>query len=64
MTVLRSNAHGDMFVQTMVETPVSLTKEQKDLLKQFADTGGDAQHSPESAGFFDKVKELWEDLKE
>jgi molecular chaperone DnaJ len=64
MTVLRSNAHGDMFVQTMVETPINLTKDQKELLKQFADTGGEAEHSPESAGFFNKVKELWEDLKE
>jgi molecular chaperone DnaJ len=64
MTVLRSTAHGDMFVQTMVETPVNLTKDQKELLKQFSDTGGDVQHSPESAGFLDKVKELWEDLKE
>ena len=62
MTVLRSEARGDMFVQATVETPVNLTKRQQDLLKEFEADGG--SHSPESSGFFSKVKELWEDLKE
>ena len=64
MSMLRSDARGDMFVQVAVETPVSLTKRQKELLKEFAEEGGNQTHSPESHGFFDKVKELWEDLKE
>ena len=64
MSVLRSEARGDMFVQATVETPVNLTKKQKDLLKEFAAAGKDADQSPESHGFFAKVKELWEDLKE
>ncbi|MEO5337191.1 MAG: molecular chaperone DnaJ [Magnetospirillum sp. WYHS-4] len=62
MTVLRSEARGDMFVQATVETPVNLTKRQQELLREFeSESSG---HSPESAGFFSKVKELWEDLKE
>ncbi len=65
MKVLRSESRGDMFVQIFVETPVNLTKKQKELLKEFS--GDDKQvkkHSPESTGFLDKVKELWEDLRD
>jgi molecular chaperone DnaJ len=65
MSVLRSNARGDMYVQAQIETPVNLTREQRDLLKQFAEAGGGSDtHSPESEGFFSKVKEFWDDLKE
>ena len=64
MPVLRSSAHGDMFVQTMVETPVNLTKKQTELLREFEQSASGEKHSPESAGFFSKVKELWEDLKD
>ena len=66
MSVLRSPARGDMFIQAMVETPVNLTKRQVELMKevQQAGEGEKAKNSPESQGFFAKVKELWEDLKE
>ena len=64
MTVLRSKARGDMFVQSRVETPVNLTKRQKELLKEFEAAGPTEKHSPEAYGFFGKVKDLWEDLKE
>ncbi len=64
MTVLRSDARGDMFVQIVIETPVKLTGKQKELLHQFAEQGSPEKHSPEAHGFFTKVKELWEDLKE
>ncbi len=65
MTILRSKARGDMFVQVFVETPQKLTKEQKDLLKQFEAAGkNDETHNPESAGFFTKVKDFWDDLTE
>ena len=64
MSVLRSKARGDMFVQANVETPQNLTKRQKELLKEFENEGSDEKQSPESHGFFSKVKDLWEDLKE
>lgn len=64
MTVLRSNARGDMYVQAQVETPVNLTKQQRELLRQFDEARGAKSHSPESEGFFTKVKELWEDFRE
>ena len=53
-----------MYIQVGVETPVNLNKKQKELLKQFNQTGGARSTSPESEGFFTKVKELWEDLKD
>ncbi|WP_119460484.1 molecular chaperone DnaJ [Rhodospirillaceae bacterium SYSU D60014] len=65
MSVLRSQSRGDMYVQIMVETPVNLTKKQQELLREFDKVGGKGKaHSPESEGFFAKVKEFWEDLKE
>jgi molecular chaperone DnaJ len=65
MSVLRSAARGDMFIQAMVETPVNLNKRQVELLREFdkAGEGEKAKNSPESHGFFAKVKELWDDLK-
>ena len=62
MPVIRSAGYGDMLVQTVVETPVNLSKRQRELLREFA--GEKDDNSPESAGFFAKVKELWEELKE
>lgn len=62
MTMLRSAARGDMFVEAIVETPVNLTKKQKELLQEFAGQTKGKKHSPASHGFFDKVKELWDDL--
>ncbi len=66
MSVLRSPARGDMFIQATVETPVRLTKRQIELLKEFEaeGEGEPSRHSPESHGFFAKVKELWQDLTE
>ena len=64
MPVLNSKMHGNMFVQTTVETPMNLTKRQKDLLKEFDESSRPEMTSPESEGFFTRVKELWEDLKD
>lgn len=64
MSILRSNARGDMFVQALIETPVNISKRQRELLEEFEKEGGAEKTSPQSAGFFKKVKELWEDLKE
>jgi molecular chaperone DnaJ len=43
-----------------VETPVSLTKRQKELLREFGDTlsGGDGRHSPEATGWLDRAKKF------
>jgi len=65
MSVLRSQSRGDMFIQAVVETPVNLSKRQQELLREFERAGaGGKSTSPESEGFFAKVKELWDDLRE
>jgi len=59
MPVLRGGGMtGDLYVELLTETPVKLTKKQKELLKQFeAEAAPGSQ--PESEGFFAKVKEFW-----
>jgi molecular chaperone DnaJ len=65
MTVLRSAARGDLYIEVSVETPVNLSKRQKELLQEFDKLGSKSSGThPQSEGFFAKVKELWEDLTE
>jgi len=62
MPVLRSKQHGDLYIQATVETPVNLSKRQKDLLQEFI--AEDRNNSPQSAGFFAKAKAFWDGLSE
>jgi molecular chaperone DnaJ len=64
MSVLRSSSRGDMYVQVVVETPVHLTKRQQELLREFEKAGDSHTTHPESEGFFAKVREFFEDLRE
>ena len=58
MSVLRSQARGDMFLEAAIEVPVNLTDKQKKLLEEFEKDGEAATYSPECTGFFDKVKDF------
>ncbi len=58
MPVLRSAQAGDMYIQVAVETPVNLSKRQRELLREFGKESGN--NSPESEGFFSKAKAFWE----
>ncbi len=62
MPHMRGRGQGDMYVQTMVETPVNLSQEQRELLARFQASLGGGGTSPESEGFFKKAKELWNDI--
>jgi molecular chaperone DnaJ len=64
MTVLRSAARGDMFIEAVVEIPVNLSKRQQELLREFEKEGENRRTHPESEGFFARVKEFFEDLRE
>ncbi|MDR3155926.1 MAG: molecular chaperone DnaJ [Holosporaceae bacterium] len=59
MSIVRNSTRGDMMVHARVETPVNLTKRQKDLLEEF---DKENKTSPQSEGFFAKVKEFWQEL--
>ncbi|MEF3081448.1 molecular chaperone DnaJ [Luteimonas sp. SMYT11W] len=60
---VRSRSPGDLYCKVVVETPVNLTKEQRELLAQFETTftGENAhRHSPKSSTFMDGVKGFWD----
>jgi len=59
MPVLRTKMMGDMYIQVDVETPKNLTKKQRELLEEFENESKN-DTSPESAGFFAKVKDFFE----
>jgi molecular chaperone DnaJ len=63
MPVLRSKQVGDLYIQVEVETPKNLTRKQRELLKSFEDASN-PNTSPESAGFFARVKEFFDGIGE
>jgi molecular chaperone DnaJ len=60
---VRSGYPGDLYCHMVVETPVRLTEHQKKLIKEFDKSilDGGAKHSPQSKGWFDKVKTYFTD---
>jgi len=61
MPVLNSSRVGDMIIEVNVETPVNLSKKQKELMKEFG-AEESKSWSPESFKFFSRMKEFWSDL--
>jgi len=59
MPVLRSKLTGDMYIQVDVETPKNLTRRQRELLEEF-EKASHQETSPESAGFFSRVKDFFD----
>ncbi|HWF64238.1 MAG TPA: molecular chaperone DnaJ, partial [Rhizomicrobium sp.] len=58
MPVLRSAQRGDLYIEVAVETPVRLTRRQKELLREFeGETKEGCQ--PEAECFLAKLKEFW-----
>ncbi len=57
MKKINSSSYGDMYVNINVETPVRLTKKQKEILEEFEkECSG---NSPKSDSFLDKVKKIF-----
>jgi molecular chaperone DnaJ len=54
---VRSHTHGDLMCHVVVETPVSLTDRQKDLLRELEESsrGSDHKHNPRAKSWMDKV---------
>jgi molecular chaperone DnaJ len=58
MPVLRSAQRGDLYIEVAVETPVRLSRRQKELLREFeGETKEGCQ--PEAECFLAKLKEFW-----
>jgi len=62
VSTVRDARQGDLFAKVAVETPINLSSEQKDLLRQFEESihaGGD-KHSPRAGGWLDTVKRFFD----
>jgi molecular chaperone DnaJ len=58
MPILRENEFGDLYLETNVIIPESLSKEQKDLLLKFKSLE-DLDNNSEIKNFFNKAKKFW-----
>ncbi len=58
MPIMRNKYYGDLYIQAITEVPVSLTKEQKNLLEQFKKLE-DSKTNPIMKDFFEKAKRFW-----
>jgi molecular chaperone DnaJ len=58
---VRGGNRGDLFCKAMVETPINLSGEQKDLLRKFEDSlkTDHRRHAPREDGFFEGVKRFF-----
>lgn len=62
---VRSGQPGDLLCKVDVETPVNLTKKQKELLEEFGKSMQEdsVKHSPRESSWLDGVKKFFEDMK-
>ena len=61
----RGPVPGDLICKVMVETPVNLSKHQRELLNEFDESMRDSRntHDPKATSWFDSVKEFFEGLR-
>ena len=59
---LRGGSQGDQHVTVKIVTPTKLNNAQKEALLAFAKASGDEKVAPQKKGFFNKVKDVLEDL--
>ena len=65
VTPVRGGAAGDLMCRVVVETPVKLTEQQKELLQQLQQTfedEGQERQSPKKTSFFEGVKKFFDDM--
>jgi molecular chaperone DnaJ len=61
---VRVHTHGDLMCHVVVETPVSLTDRQKELLRELEEStsrDNGAKHNPRAKSWMDKVKAFFGD---
>jgi len=59
MPIMRQNMVGDLIIQVAVETPQNLSRRQRELLEEF-DKLSSTENSPQSTGFFNRMKDFFE----
>lgn len=60
---VRSGAQGDLLCRIIVETPVNLSKRQRELLEEFDNSMKGDKNSPNAKRWFDGVKKFFEEMK-
>ncbi len=63
MPIMRSADQGDLYIQVVTETPQKLNKRQRELLEEFEQISSE-ENSPESTGFFTRMKSFLDGLGE
>ncbi|MDO8908730.1 MAG: molecular chaperone DnaJ [Pseudohongiella sp.] len=64
VTSVRGGPAGDLLCRVVVETPVKLTRRQKELLQEFQAIGeSEGSQSPKKTSWFDGVKKFVDDLR-
>jgi molecular chaperone DnaJ len=63
MPVLRQSQMGDLYIQVAVETQQNLTRRQRELLEEF-EALSSKENSPQSSGFFSRMKDFFESFSE
>jgi molecular chaperone DnaJ len=63
MPVLRQSQMGDLYIQVAVETPQNLSRRQRELLEEFEQLSS-KENSPQSSGFFSRMKDFFESFSE
>ena len=58
MPYIRGSGYGDLYVQLNTEVPISLNKEQKELLEKFRQIENE-KSNPSIKKFFEKAKNFW-----
>ena len=58
MPYMRGNGMGDLYIQVNTEVPISLNKEQKELLEKFREIENE-KSNPSIKKFFQKAKSFW-----
>ncbi len=63
---VRGSTKGDLLCRIAVETPVNLSKKQKELLREFEETmdNDSKKHSPRASSWLDGVKKFFDNMTE
>jgi molecular chaperone DnaJ len=59
MPILHSRSRGDMIVEVPVETPVSLSQKQIELLEEFEKATNEKANNPKAFDFWEKMKKIF-----
>jgi molecular chaperone DnaJ len=64
---VRTGATGDLICKVVIETPVNLSAKQREMLEELENSMGEgdeaAKFRPKEKGFFDGVKQFFDDLR-